>query len=207
MTRKILIFGFAASIVGLSLACSNSDEGSSSGGTGNGTGNGSGNGNGNSTFKTCSDTTGTSCTEAEMKPYSDCLMDKCDTSYKKCYGDGYKSGSFSGPCGTFITCLQKCDCTDTQCILACKPDEACSTCSEEMQTCAGSCTEPECSKIGNDAGDTANATCADLQACCDSVADPDQKEGCQQAKDAANDDDAACSSYYSAFKTAGLCTN
>lgn len=215
MTRKIFIFGFAAGIVGLALACSS--ESSSSGGNGNGTSSGTSgsegssgtsgsNGGNGSGFKNCGVTSGTSCTEAEMKPYSDCLTDKCDTGYKKCYGDGYKSGTFSGPCGTWMACVQKCDCNDTSCILACKPDEACQACSTEISTCGDSCTEPECSKQGvPDGGNNANATCADLQACCDSMAAGEQKDGCQSALDDANDDDTKCAPYYNAFKTAGFC--
>lgn len=210
MTRKIFIFGFAAGIVGLALACDSSSESSSSGGNGNGTSSGTsgsqgssgsqGNGSG---FKNCA-TQGTSCSEAELKPYSDCLADKCEAGWKKCYGDGFMSGSFSGPCGTYMECVQKCDCADTNCVIACKPDEACQTCATEIVGCGDSCTEPECAKTTPDAG-SKNATCADLTACCDSMAAGEQKDGCQSAKDEANNDDSKCATYYNAFKAGGLC--
>ncbi len=209
MARKFFLVGFVAGIVGLALACSNSDDGSSSGGNNNGTSGGtsgtSGTSGGNGSFKNCGITSGTSCTEAELKPYNDCVLDKCDTGYKKCYGDGYRNGSFGGPCGTWMACVQKCDCNDTSCILGCKLDDACSACVDETSSCGDSCTEPECAKGTPDGGNTGNATCADLQACCDAVADEDQKAGCQQAKDAANGNDATCAQYYTGFKAAGLC--
>lgn len=203
MTRKIFTVGFVAGIVGLALACDGGDESSSSGG--NGTSSGASGGNG-SAFKDCSITTGTSCTEAEMKPYSDCLLSKCDAAYKKCYGDGYRSGSFSGPCGTWIACVQKCDCSDTGCILACQSDDACQTCASEVESCHDTCEEPECSKQGvPDSGDGGSATCADLQACCDSMEPGEKKDGCQSAKDGSNGDDATCAQYYGTFKAASLC--
>ena len=215
MTRKIFFVGFAAGIVGLALACSNSDEGSSSGGNNNGnssgasgTSGGQSSGSSSSKFKNCDITGGTTCTEAELKPYSDCVLEKCDTSYKQCYGDDYRNGNFSGPCGTWMACVQKCDCTDTACVLACKLDEACKTCSEDAQveTCGESCIEPECSKQGTpkpDGGNNPNATCADLQGCCDGMPAGEQKDGCNSV--AQGGDDANCGTAYNAMKSAGLC--
>ena len=211
MTRNIFIVGFAAGILGLAVACSDSDEGSSSGGNNAGTSSGASGtpgssgtsgspGSSGTGFKNCSVTSGTTCTEADLKPYADCLKEKCDATYKKCYGADYESGSFTGPCGTFLACTQKCDCNDTQCVLACKMDDACQACAGEIGTCTDACSsaEPECSKNGSSGGE--DKTCADLQACCDAIADADQKAGCQAAKDTANGDDAQCSQLYTGFK-------
>ena len=215
MTRKIFFVGLAAGLVGLALACSNSDEGSSSGGNNSGTSSGasgtsgsqSSGSSGDSKFKNCGITSGTSCTEAELKPYSDCVLEKCDTGYKQCYGDDYKNGNFGGACGTWMACTQKCDCKDTACILACPLDDACKTCSEQIASCGESCTEPECSKQGTpkpDAGgNNPNATCADLQTCCDGMPAGEQKDGCNEV--AQGGDDASCGPVYNGLKTAGLC--
>ncbi len=214
MTRKIFFVGLAAGIVGLALACSNSDEGSSGGNNGGNSSGASGasgqssGSSGDSKFKNCSITTGTSCTEAELKPYSDCLSEKCDTPYKQCYGDDYKNGNFGGPCASWIACVQKCDCKDTPCILACKAEEACKTCVEQAATCGDACTEPECSKQGtpkpDGGGNNPNATCANLQTCCDSMPAGEQKDGCNDV--AQSGDDASCGPVYNGLKSAGLCT-
>ncbi len=214
MTRNIFIFGFAAGIVGLVVACSGGGDSSSSGGANNGNSSGtsgspgtssgsSGSSSNDSKFKTCPSTTGTTCTEAEMKPYTDCLLQKCDAEYAKCYGADFKNGSFSGACGTWMTCVQKCACGDTQCILKCEPDEACQTCvtSSAIDTCGDSCTEPACSANGTPDDDA--KTCADLEACCDGMTDAGKKQACEAV--VGKGDDAQCGSAYTGFKGSADC--
>lgn len=204
--RSILVHGFLAGV--LVLACSSSDDSSTNGSGGStGSSGGSTGSSGGSGFKSCPPASGTtgSCSAADFEPYQTCVTEKCDSVYKQCYGADYKSGKFSGACGTYIECVQKCDCNDTKCFSACKPDSACTECSKGFGTCSSGCTIPACATEGSSSGGTTSGTCADLQACCDAIADADQKSGCQQAKDAANGNDSTCGQYYSGFKSAGLC--
>lgn len=194
-------------------ACSSTttSTGSSSGSTGSsgtsGTGT-SGSSGDSSSFKSCNeDTPSTTCTQAELQPYDDCLLNACEADYEKCYGSNFKSGTFDGPCGTFITCQQKCACGDTMCLTACgEPDMACSACIEDAAGCGNSCTAPACLDQGSSgssgsSGSGGTHTCADLQPCCDAQTDADTKSACDQVVSSAMD--ASCSAYYTALK----CTN
>lgn len=211
MTRNVLILSF--SLAAIALACSSNDDatpGASSSGSSGSLGS-SGTAPTGSGFKSCSSAGSgaqSRCTEAEMKPYNDCVQEKCSPQYEKCYGPDYKKGVFSGPCGTFITCIQKCDCSDLSCVQKCVTDtssDACSACSKDLESCGETCTEPECAKTTPDAGTAGGKTCADLTACCDAITDADQKTACNQAKTGAGSNDSMCSLYYTGFKAGGLC--
>lgn len=86
------------------------------------------------------------CSPVETAVYGDCLAKACDAAFRRCFGDGYKSGTFSGSCGDYFACFVKCGCgRDKNCVTACgKPPEACSTCSLGFASCAGSCKAPVC---------------------------------------------------------------
>lgn len=152
MTRRIYVHGLFASTFALVVACSSNDDAastSSSGGGGASSSSSSSSGGGSSGgFKSCPDSSQASCTEAELEPYNRCLLDECEAGFKKCYGDGFMSGNFGGPCGTFMACVQKCGCGDTECFATCTPDDACQSCVQETGTCGESCTEPACASAG-----------------------------------------------------------
>lgn len=214
--RNFVIVGLATGSVGLAIACSDSSSSSSSGGTSSGstssTSSSSSSGasstsssSGGSAFKDCSGSNTSSggsntCTDAELKPYSDCVLEKCDPKYKECYGADYKTGNFAGPCGTYITCVQKCACNDVNCVLACQPEATCKTCLEGMANCSDGCTLPACATTTRDAGNTGGKTCADLTVCCQSK-EGQIKTTCEQA--AASGNDTVCSASYTALQ----CTN
>jgi hypothetical protein len=214
--RTVLILGFTAGAMALALACSESNSGTnngassgasgtnSSGGTSGTSGASSSSGSG---FRACSiaGAKASKCTDAEIKAYDDCIATKCDAKYKECYGADYKSGAFSGPCGTWISCTQKCACDDTQCMLKCPMDNTCTTCASGVGSCSDDCTVPECLKpsasSSGDGGNTSGGTCADLKACCDKMPAGQVKDACVQGETNAAGDDATCGQYYSGFKS------
>lgn len=197
--HKIFFVGLAGGIVALAGACSEDSTGTSSGSTSSGgstsssggttsSGGTSGSSGSSGSFSTCksSGSSSNSCTQAELKTYNDCVLSKCDSAYKECYGPDYLKGTYSGACGDTITCYQKCDCTDFTCLGACKPSDACTTCSQKISACSKECTAPECltkpadagSSSGGDSG--ATGSCATLSACCAKLSGQEQST-CQQA--------------------------
>src|SRR4029077_8431019 len=69
------------------------------------------------------------CTAEQNQVYDDCVFDRCDAPYQMCFGAGYRSGTFSGPCGSYVNCLARCSCNDTACRGACGTvDTACQNC-------------------------------------------------------------------------------
>ena len=221
-TRVIIGSVFAASALTLVVACSSTSSGTpggtsgssgtsgtSGGGTsGGGTSGGgtSGGGTSGNSLSKCQPKNG--CTDAENKTYGDCVVSACDTKFTECYGAGWKTGSFTGPCGTYITCTQACACGDTACYTKCgQPDAACSTCIEGSASCAQSCKAPACASTsgGVDSGTSGTsggggATCADLGACCAKITDASIKSQCDKAK-ASTNDDAQCANFYNAIKS------
>lgn len=215
-TRVIVGTVVTAAVLALGVACSSSSSGDGSSGSsgsangtsGSGTGTsgsstGTSGGGGSSGFKNCSGTnTSSTCTEAELKPYGDCVNEKCATKYAECYGADYKSGNFGGPCGTYIKCTQACGCNDTACYQKCgTPDAACTTCIQGSATCADSCTVPSCGSgsSGSSGGGGGGKTCADLKACCDKITDASKKSNCDQTYNAVKGSDANCGALYSTF--------
>jgi hypothetical protein len=211
MTRTtILVFAFSLGAVALSIACSDDDStnnsssgGTSSGGTSSGGTSGASGGTSGSTFKSCStgaSSSGTSsCSEAEFKPYSDCYQEKCEPAFAECYGASYKTGTFSGACGAFITCTQKCACNDLSCYQSCTQSEECKTCSQKFVSCGSSCQLPACATGGTDAGGGGGGkTCADLLACCNKLADA-EKTQCTQTHSAAGGNNTACNAIFSGY--------
>lgn len=211
--RNLLVASFTLTAIAVGVACSSDDtstsSSSSTGGTGTssstgGTGASSGSNTssgGASGFKNCS--TGTSnCTEAEAKPYSDCVLEKCDSTFKECYGPDYKSGTFAGACGAYVTCIQKCACNDLACFQACPlPDAACQTCSQKFVTCQDQCTKPACMNSSSSSSSSGGAgkTCDDLALCCAKISNADVKTVCQKA--VTDDNDAACATLYPGYAT------
>jgi hypothetical protein len=87
------------------------------------------------------------CSMAELDPWNQCVLAKCQTEFKACYGAGVQTGTFTGPCGTYVTCAAKCACGDLPCFLACgAPSAECQTCSGTVETCrnGSGCVKPAC---------------------------------------------------------------
>jgi len=170
-------FGFALG------SCGSSSSSNSDGSTPSGSG------------KLCPMGSTGSCTQAEIDTYDNCVFGQCGSAVTTCYGAGYQSGSFSGPCGSYGSCISKCSCTDSACKTACgQPSSDCSTCGTNIATCAFSstCMIPACLLGGTGVGGTSGgagghvggaggsagglggstgttATCADLLACCNAA--------------------------------------
>lgn len=81
------------------------------------------------------------CTTAELEPFQTCITTSCATGLQTCYGSGFMTGQFSGPCGTYAACVGKCSCSDNACRTACgaQPTECSSCLSSSLTTCAFSC--------------------------------------------------------------------
>jgi hypothetical protein len=148
--------------------------------------------------------TESSCTDDELKGYSDCAVEKCDSKYKECLGDGYKNGSYGGPCKEFTTCVNKCSCGDDACVEACgAPTRECTSCLTNAGQCIVSmCELPECA-TGNidleDAGISLDYTCDDLQGCCAGLSGDDKTICDQVYNQAKGSGDLACSVAYSSL--------
>jgi hypothetical protein len=214
--RSLLVVSVMS--VALASACGGGSKKAGDGGSGGASGSGSG-------IKMCAPDNNT-CTAAESKAYSDCVTTACDTQYKECLGPNYKSGSYSGACGTYVNCFNACPCNDTTCLLGCGlPDAACQACLASFQTCSGTCTEPACYSTGgtgtggrsgggsggSSGGGTGGssgggATCADLLACCDASTNATAKAICMmQYENIKNAGDATCAMYLPQLKAAMVC--
>jgi hypothetical protein len=169
----------------------------------------------------CSMSGTSTCTAAQTKPYTDCLFSKCDAAFTACYGSGYKSGTFSGPCSTYITCLSKCGCSDSACRTACgQPSAECISCETMIGTCvlSAGCMYPTCTgAAGADgaagaggaggAGGTGGggSGCAGLTACCNAMTMAAQKAQCLQAVSGLMSNDQACSSLLAVYRAGQQC--
>ena len=94
----------------------------------------------------CFGSTGQTCTGVDA--FESCVESHCDSQAQACYGSGYKSGSYGGPCGGFLGCVTKCACGDTSCQSGCLSQltSDCSTCSQTFSSCQQSsgCAQPVC---------------------------------------------------------------
>lgn len=213
-TRVIVGTVVAGAALTLGLACSSTATGEGSSGTsggaatsggpsGGGTSGGGTSGSTGSAIKNCSTSSDKStCTDAEIKPYSDCINDKCGAKFAECYGPGYKTGNFGGPCGTYITCSNACACNDTTCYQKCgTPAPACSTCLQGVGTCTSACTAPACAtaSTSSSSGGPGAKSCADLKACCDAIVDPAKKTECNQTYSAVKASEASCNAIYTTY--------
>jgi hypothetical protein len=185
MRHSQLLIGLVfAAVLGFAVgSCSSSSPSTSDGSTSSGKG------------LTCTTGSTGTCTQAELDTYDNCIASQCGSTLATCYGSGYQSGSFSGPCGTYGSCVSKCSCTDTACKTACgQPSSACQSCLTPYTACifSASCTIPACLLSGGGTGGTSGGaggrtggaggftgslggstgtagTCADLLACCNAA--------------------------------------
>lgn len=157
-----------------------------------------------------------SCTAAEVKEYGTCVASACKSEYASCFGPGYASGQFSGPCSSYLSCTSQCSCGDQGCYSACTVSTECSTCMRSFARCSSGCLgKLTCALEGDDggvpiadagtlplpdAGFDLSKTCADLRACCDSLSDLDAKGECSSAHGAASTvGDVACSALVTVY--------
>ena len=157
LPAALLTFVVVACSSGTTTTGSSSGTSGASGGTSgtsggtSGTSGGTSGSSGSSGFKDCS-TSSSKCTEAEAKPYSDCLETKCGDKIKVAFGPDYKSGTFAGACKEYITCTQACNCNDSACSSKCIPDggfpKACTDALTDYGTCISTagCEVPACAK-------------------------------------------------------------
>lgn len=159
---------------------------------------GGGGGGGGNKQTGCYGTPGQTCTGTAE--YETCINGACNSDFVACYGAGYKTGSFSGPCADYVNCTMACACDAnySSCSQACvsKMTSDCQSCAMKLGTCVqgASCTKPVCTgggtggSAGNpgtgggggSAGSTGGTieTCADLAACCAKVSEPNAKSAC-----------------------------
>ena len=192
--RFILCTALTASA--LALACSSSSTGSGTSGGASGTSGTSG------TFTTginkCGGTSSSNCTADEVKQYDDCFATACDSKFNECYGAGWKSGTYSGPCGTYIACFNACACGDTACFTKCPdPSAECAACRTSSSSCSDGCKLPACGTASTSGG----TACAKLAACCAKIESPSFKQNCDQSKETAGTDNDLCSTFVGVYKT------
>lgn len=88
------------------------------------------------------------CKAGELDAYNACVQERCEGQYKKCLGDNYKSGTLTGACGPHFTCLNACDCSDSECRLKCTLNDECLKCYvEDIAPCEQGCPLPACTKV------------------------------------------------------------
>ncbi len=184
-------------------------------------------------FQACPQGSTSTCTQAELNQYSDCVLNACSSGYSACFGPGFKTGSFSGPCASYAQCTSACGCNNQSCTTACgAPSQDCETClTGNLVTCilGSTCTLPACAGglpgvggtaggglgghvggtggISGGAGSTgASGTCADLLACCNSIATASIKAQCMSEYSLLLPmGDATCGAAVSGLRSGGLC--
>ena len=126
----------------------------------------------------CTFPTPGNCTEAEYQPIRECLNDFRMPRFMEC----------RTVCGSYIDCLDACDCADRRCVRHCEPSVNCGTCFvDEPLFERDGCEELACSL------EIADSSCADLEPCCVDLSG-ELRVRCEQT--AASDDLMACSMLY-----------
>lgn len=187
------ILGTALAASALAVACSSSTTGSgSSGGTSGSSGTFT------SGINKCGGTSSTNCTPEQVKQYDECFATACDSKFAECYGAGWKSGTYAGPCGTYIACFNACGCGDTACFTKCPdPSAECSDCRIRSSSCSDGCKLPTCGTASTSGG----TACADLATCCAKIESPSFKQNCDQSKETAGTDNDLCKTFVGIYKT------
>lgn len=205
MSRFATLVALAAGAMALTVACE--DPSSSSSSSGESSGGPSGADDGGevpSGVRICPPPElPTACSDEELAPYRACVGAKCDEAYKACFGPDWKRGTFSGACGTYIGCLNECECSDLECRMSCVRDQACTECLQGA-TCSDACELPRCA--GTAPAD--DESCGALAACCEALSsesDPIYKDQCESGVRVADGDLVKCASILHSFRSNGLC--
>ena len=195
---RIAIVVSVGSLVGLFMACSSSSS-SSSGGSGSG-GNAANLGGSNVQCKNKSSSSN-SALDPDDKACAECAASNCRTEVNNYLGSN--PNAFEGPCGAGFNCLCNCNEGDANCTFGCfsqfTGNQACLSATQAANSCLQSKCGSVCKESKGSSGDggipgfdgsfsfdgafptgtAANATCADLKACCDAkIADPETKADC-----------------------------
>jgi len=147
--------------------------------------------------------------------YATCLESNCDSQLKAMLGSGYASGSFSGACAAFMNCELACPCdaTAATCESTCTTtnllgDSNCAAAAMAVETCStaagcvqGVCTATTPTSTGPGTT-TGTGSCAQVQACCATMAGTAYAASCAQVSSGG---EAACAQAYAAWVQAGLC--
>ena len=163
----------------------------------------------NSSGQSCQSGESSCKDEAAIQEYADCAVQTCDAEYKQCFGDGYLSGAFGGPCQGLMECASQCQDCDQVCLQACSDQHYAGACEDcilgpifdcvvEALT-SGTCKIP--------CGPTSSGgLCDDLKDCCDSLTEQEKKDDCLkthgQVKAAG---DQGCKGALDTYKASGLC--
>lgn len=195
--KAFAAFASVGLVVTLVIACSDSGDDTDDEETSTPTG----------AFPTCKGATtsdagqsSSSCTEAELKPYADCVNTACEPKYKECAGANYKQGDFTGgACSDYYKCLTGCSCTDANCKSRCNLAGACQDCILGLASCGQSCKLPACAQVAVEPDAAPAKGCADLLACCNKLSGA-EKDQCTTTHTNAGGSDIACNAYYTALK-------
>lgn len=163
----------------------------------------------NANGDTCENGEGTCTDQAEIDAYSDCIITTCDAEYKQCFGDGYLTGSFGGPCADLMTCANSCQDCDQTCLKACSDQSFAGACQDcvvgPILDCVidalttGKCTLP-C------IGGGSSGVCDNLKACCESLTDSQEQADCLQTYNGVKlGGDMPCGSALGVYQQAGKC--
>lgn len=151
---------------------------------------------------------------SDCPEYVACAEEKCEAEYKQCLGDNFMSSDFSGsPCEEYMNCVLGCDC-DEACLADCATNMAAdcksclmgpltncvsSNCSAELQECAGTGTG------GTGGGGSSGGTCADLEACCNSLPESEQSQCLSNYESIKAGGDSACGTLLQTYQASGKC--
>ena len=121
----------------------------------------------------------------------------------QCKSESDACTSTTGACGSYIQCTNACNC-EQACSNQCEQPSACATCLQTYAACAQSkCFTEALSCLGGGAGggfpslDAGTKTCADLGACCATLANAQTKASCLMLVNFKND--SLCSLSYPAL--------
>lgn len=86
----------------------------------------------------------------EDKACEDCMAASCNAELSACYGSGYKTGNFSGPCGPVATCTCSCPEGDLSCLTGCaeKGGTTCEDCVAKIDACETAKCGAACGRTG-----------------------------------------------------------
>jgi hypothetical protein len=79
------------------------------------------------------------CTQQQEDEYDTCVLGTCEEAYIDGAGPDYASGSFSGKCKSYFSCVEACACNDAVCTTSCAQnltsDAACLAATQSLAAC------------------------------------------------------------------------
>jgi hypothetical protein len=202
------LIGFVAIACVVGMGCSSKDASDGAGGS---AGAGGGTGGGTLTGRPLLDDPCSASGVPQTCPggaiYGQCVKDRCDAQLKAAYGDGYATGSFTGPCASYAMCVQGCSCNAGfgACKVGCR-NSAPSGCTSSLQTAevcmqSSGCVKAVC--VSGDAG-VPNYSCDTLKStCCYMLGEAKLKDSCYAFGNSGNEP--ACGAAYGALQLDSFC--